>query len=391
MSSLLPVIPLSVTRGFTMALLSALLLGCGGSDGSDTVQQPVVEKTKDDALGAITKDEVVKNPNTPSTPPAAPNQIDLSQSELAVSKRLNQRRTACGFGTVTVEPRLKQAADNHANYLLHMAQYSSNDFQGHFEYAVDGDSGSSNPYYSGMEVTDRVSTRQLGRQAKAVNYPYRVVTEDLSFFRFNDAYFSKYGDEQIALSSLNSLLAAPYHMASLLGPELSEIGVSYGRAPLATPLQLSNGSSTSAQGSVLELVLASPAEQAQRVNSQILNYPCDGTIGTQYELTHESPNPFGNNGRDLAREPIGQPIYILGNGKLTVSNYKMTDAANREIALKNLTSANDLHKLLTPNQVILMPMESLVPNQSYRVTYSATVNGRDLQNKTLTFTTKAAS
>ena len=381
MTSSILLLKLSLTRALTIAIVSGLLIGCGGSDGGSATQ-PTVNTPKGEA---IKDNQASTSPDAPSSP------VQVSQSEQAVIERLNQRRDTCGFGAVTVEPRLTQAADNHANYLLHMAQYSSNDFQGHFEYAVDGVSGSSNPYYSGMEVTDRVATNTLGSQAKAVKYAYRAVTEDLSFFRFNNAYLAKYGDEKIALSSLNSLLAAPYHMASLLSPELTEIGVSYGRAPLKNPLPLVDGSTSLGQGSVLEFVLASPANQATPATSQILNYPCDGTVGTQYELTHESPNPFGNNGRDLAREPIGQPIYILGNGKLTVTNYKMTDAANREIALKDLTSANDLHKLLTPNQVILMPMTALAPNQSYRVTYSAMVDGRNLQNRTVTFTTKAAS
>lgn len=419
------------TRSFTVAVLAALLAACGGgSGGSDAAPKSPTsivsdetgntkdntktpenikedskptdkagrEGTDDTPIKKVHNGEAVEPVVAPDSAPFdpikdSPRSVDteLSQNELAAFNRLNTRRISCGFGGLRPDSQLKAAADNHANYLLYMLQYSSQGFQGHSETEVDGFSGIKNPYYSGKEVTTRVNTSgKIGLKATAVSYPYSSLSEDLSYLKYNDAYFEQEGDKKIALRSINGLLAAPYHMASLLNPRFTDIGISYGRVPLKAPLDLNNGKKVSGQGSVLEMVLAAPSSATVRSTTEVISYPCNGTKNTQYELRHEAPNPFGSEGRNLKRQPIGQPIFILADGKLDVTDYKMTDAANSEIALKALTSDNDIHKLLPPTQVILMPLTALKPNQAYRVSYSASVDNGLPQNHVITFSTKAA-
>lgn len=411
-----------VIRGLTAAILATMLSACGGGSGgsggsgssnttnnansgtttettvdTDTNTTQTTETTKDTTTTTVTAPPVIdeadgNTPNTTPTPAPTDQPAALSSNELAVFNRLNLRRSACGFGGLKAEARLTQAADNHANYLLYMNKNSESSFQGHNEKGVDAYSGNKNPYFTGERVTDRIATTaNIGAKAKPVNYAYQILAENLSFLSFNDAYFKQMGDEKIALSGINGLLAAPYHMASLLTPGFTEIGVSYGRDNIKVPMTLGDGSQVQGQGSVLEMVLAAPYDNAHSAPNTVLNYPCEGITGTQYELKHESPNPFGAGGRDLAKNPIGQPIYIWGNGNISVTNYKMTDAANQPIKLQALTAANDKNGLLNPNQVILMPMTALKPAQSYQVTYSVSVDGGAAQVKSFSFTTKAAS
>ncbi|MDO5768365.1 MAG: CAP domain-containing protein [Psychrobacter sp.] len=410
-----------VLRGLTAAILATMLAACGGGGGgSDSGSKPdnkpnpkpdttiettvdtttettqTTETTTDTTTTTVTGSPVVEQndgtgPNTNPAPAPSGEEAVLSPYELAVYNRLNLRRSACGFGGLANEPRLTQAADNHVNYLLYMNKNSDQAFQGHYERLVDAFSGNKNPYFTGESVVNRIATgADKGAKAQPVNYAYQTVAENLSYLSFNDTYFKQMGDEKVALSGINGLLAAPYHMASLLSPNFTEIGVSYGRDTVKVPMLLSDGSRVKGQGSVLEMVLATPYGKVVQVPSQVVNYPCEGVTGTQYELKHESPNPFGADGRDLGKNPIGQPIYILGNGNLSVTNYKMTDAANQPIALQALTAANDKNKILEANQVILMPLTPLKPAQSYRVTYTVSVNGAASEVKTFTFTTKAA-
>ncbi|WP_131668689.1 CAP domain-containing protein [Psychrobacter pygoscelis] len=406
-----------ITRILPLAVLTASLAACGGG-GGDSSPVPTTPSAPSDTAptpkpnppqgGQVAKpDEVLVTPVAPSKPtnpskPAEPSTdqpppstpsydgITMTQSERAVFERLNARRETCGFGGLNANSKLMMAANNHTNYLLHMTQFSAQPFQGHYETGVDEFSGTKNPYYSGRAVADRLSTTsRKGAKAVAVNYPYYTVAENLSFLRFNDTYFDKNGDEQLALKGINGLLAAPYHMASLLSPEFADIGIGYGRTPMKSPFKLEGGGNTDGQASVLEMVLAVQRDNIRTPPNQVISYPCTGTVGTQYELKHESPNPFSNTNRNLAKDPIGQPIFILANGSLRVSNYKMTDAANNEIALQALTAKNDPNHILEPTQVILMPLTALQPNQTYRVTYQASVNGASSEPYEVIFSTKA--
>lgn len=391
-----------ITRSLTIAVIAGLLAACGGG-GSDSPSSPTPtdpkppESNNDPQLTTpppVNEDKndgntpVVVDPK-PSTPPSESH--GLNTSELEVFNRLNQRRESCGFGGLNANDELKKSADNHANYLLYMNKNSTAAFQGHYETPVDDYSGIKNPYYSGYQVKDRVqATNNMGTKAQAVNYNYQVLAENLSALSFNQAYVDVYDDKQIALKGINGLLAAPYHMASLLSPSFMEVGISYGRDTLKKPLTSTDGSSMLGYGSVLELVLATPYGKVTKAPTTVLNYPCNDLVGTQYELTHESPNPFGENGRDLAKNPIGQPIYILGQAPISVTNYKMTDAAGNNVELKALTQQNDPNKLLLDNQVILLPLKALKPSQLYQVTYTVSQSGGTPETKSFSFMTKAA-
>ena len=392
-----------ITRSLTIAVIAGLLAACGGGGGSDSPSSPTLPDPKPPA--AKNDPEVITPPpanadkndgNTPvvveSKPPNPPSENHgLKGSELEVFNRLNQRRMSCGFGGLNANDELKKSADNHANYLLYMNKNSAAAFQGHYEEGNDAYSGSKNPYFTGFKVENRVQTGpNIGTKAQAVNYNYQVLAENLSALSFNQAYLDVYDDKQIALKGINGLLAAPYHMASLLSPSFIEVGISYGRDTLKNPLTSTDGSSMLGYGSVLELVLATPYGKVTKAPTEVLNYPCEGVIGTQYELTHESPNPFGKNGRDLAKNPIGQPIYILGQAPISVTNYEMTDAAGNKVELKALTQQNDLNKLLLDNQVILLPLTALKPSQLYQVTYTVSQSGGTPETKSFSFKTKDA-
>ncbi|WP_227428893.1 CAP domain-containing protein [Psychrobacter sp. I-STPA6b] len=332
----------------------------------------------------------------PSTPkqeqPSTPKQeqpSDISkQANLSVYNQLNLRRQACGFGGLLPNQELEKAASNHANYLLYMGQHSDV-YQGHSEYKVDSYSGIDNPYYTGNQLSERVQTgSNIGKKALAVNYNYRQVGEDISAFYIPHTYFESQNDINIALDSLNGLLAAPYHLASMVSPNFTEVGISYGRIKRPGVKDYGHNFTFQIYQSVLEVMLGrAMGTPSHKSNSSVLNYPCsEMSYTTEYELTNESPNPFGDK-RDLEKEPIGQPIYILGNGSIRVSNYKMVDAANQPLSLLKLTSTNDPQKILKDNQVFLIPLKPLQPDQMYTVTYDVSVNGAKATHKVVTFKT----
>lgn len=392
-----------ITRSLTIAVIAGLLAACGGGGGSDGPSNPTppnsnppIDTNDPEVITPPPVNEDKNDGNSPVVvepkPPTPPSENHgLKASELEVFNRLNARRMSCGFGGLNANDELKKSADNHANYLIYMNKNSTAGFQGHYEEEVDNYSGIKNPYYSGYQVKDRVqATNNIGTKAQAVNYDYQVLAENLSALSFNQAYLAKFDDKQIALKGINGLLAAPYHMASLLSPSFTEVGISYGRDTLKKPLTSTDGSSMLGYGSVLELVLATPYGEVVKAPTTVLNYPCEGVIGTQYELTHESPNPFGENGRDLAKDPIGQPIYILGQAPISVTNYKMTDAAGNMVPLQALTHQSDKNKLLEDNQVILLPLTALKPSQLYQVTYTVSQSGGTPETKSFSFKTKDA-
>ena len=389
----------------SVALLSACGSGSsGGSSNSNkevSVNSPVtgdsttelvekadqVELTEKDGTQVIT--DVITTPvvtekqdTTQVVNPANPTNADvfeLASSDLSVYNRLNTRRTSCGFGSLGADEELKKAADNHANYLRYASKNSSNSFEGHNE------TDKANPFYTGLGVAERVQTGDIKNQAQAVNYDYRALTENLSFLRYNQAYYDATNDTDIALNSIKGLLAAPYHMATLLSPNYTEVGISYVRDRVKAPIQ----SSDSTFGSVLEIVMGTPRGTSLSKVDGVVSYPCDGIEDTQFELRHESPNPFKGTSRNLATNPIGQPIYIYANDDIKVTNAVMKDAANQSVKLLQLNSTNDPNDRLQANQVILMPDVALKPAQMYTMTYNVSVNGGVAQLKKLTFKTKA--
>lgn len=404
--------PTKLSAGIAFASMALLLTACGGGgdSGSSTPPSkpilsekpinisPTTNVTVNEKKESINSNPIVEQP----TAPVGSKFRDLVREDahinLTVLNELNRRRMSCGFPALERSAELDKAATNHADYLIYMEKYSNQGFQGHHEYKVGKYSGINNPYYSGWGISNRLKTgNDIGTKAQPVSYnsgvdkyidgnkitSYYAIGENLSYSSANHAYVTNRSDFEIAQDALIGLLAAPYHMAGLMNPNYTEVGIEYHRD------KIRNIYPDGTYGMVLELVSARPNNKAAKTPKQdVLTYPCDGSDRTAYKLDNEYPNPIPS--RNLKKNPIGQPIYIRsGNGKpIHVRNYSMKSADGEKIELLPLTKANDPNKKLREYEVILMPSKELKPNTGYTVNYGISINNGSYQTKYINFTTQ---
>lgn len=340
----------------SICVTTALLTACGGG-GSDSTS---ASYRSVDTTGTT-------NTGTSSS-------VKTSSAELGAFNTLNTNRIQCGFGALQNNAQLKNAAVNHANYLIYASEQGSNTL-GHYE------TTRSNPYYSGYQISDRVKTAQssVGKSALASNYNGSAITENLSltqFSQFNQTGFQQFNDTKSASEMMTGLLAAPYHMTGLLSPNYEEVGVAYRRS------RFSNGKFIN----VLEIVSGSQDFNNKQQSKPVLHYPCANTT-TAYQLTHESPNPIPN--RDLSKNPIGQPIYLLSVEPIkSVVTASLTNGT-QSIPLITLNKASDPNHKLSEREVILIPSVALKPNTTYNVSYTLRFTNGKANSNNFSFKTKS--
>lgn len=346
-----------------IALAAALVLSaCGGGGGGGSggglplvgvvptpapAPEPAATPAPAPAPSQPTPEPTASDATLVTSVPAAT--YGAATEELAAFKSLNEERARCGFGLLAQNTLLDVAAAGHANYLLR------NNMAGHFQ--TPGD-----PFFTGNSARDRATT---------AGYSTLLVLDDN-----NDTTGA--GANVITgrgVASIRSLLSAPYHALSLLGPE-RDIGVSI--------MSSDTTSTTATHGpralSQFNLGLSQGSEAQKPDTGAVQTFPCQGTVGTAHTLRNESPNPIP--GRDLNALPIGQPIMVVvrpGNGIEILSATLKEKAGGASVALRPaLTKANDPNGMLNPSQAVLMPDAPLLPNTEYEVS----INGR---NTTLVF------
>ena len=321
------------------------LSACGGGGGGGTAFVPMLAPVAGAATTA---------PATPSTQTPANGDATLvlsvptptyaaNSEELAALTLLNAERLRCGFGLLAQNALLDTAARGQANYML------KNNVSSHYQ-------DPAKPGFTGATPVDRVV---------AAGYAWSVVLDD-----FTDTVGP--GANNIAgrgTAAVRGLLSAPYHALSLLDFE-RDIGIAIlGSDAAATTLQY--GPRAIAQ---FNIALAQGAVAPKPDSATVQTYPCDGTTGTAYQLANETPNPVP--GRNLAAQPVGQPILVtvrpdrkLAIGSATVVA-KLTGQA--VALLPVLTHDSDTNQFVDPNQAAILPAGPLQPNTDYIVTVSGT-------------------
>ena len=259
--------------------------------------------------------------------------------------------------------------------------------------------GSNNPFFGGLDFSDRLLN------AKYSNAQYGV-TENIA----QSVYFNSAGSflktDVVATSMAKSLLAAPYHLRSLMLPTSSAVGsgmVLY--KPDAKNPALNQG-----------YVLVSHASATQATKdttvSGVFTYPCQGVTDTVTALYSESPNPVKGTGRDLYTDPIGQPVYVSmpSANKIKVSNIKFRDTQrNTNVPIQLIDFDNDpyvnTNYALPANEAFILPLTDalkscevnraanqsqqcgLYGNTKYQVSFDILVDDKNLESKSFTFTT----
>jgi hypothetical protein len=262
-----------------------------------------------------------------------------ASEELAAFNFLNAERARCGFGLLAQNAMLDVAANGHANYLV------ANNAVGYFQ-------DNTKPAFTGNGPGDR---------ATAAGYSWSVILDD-----FADKTGANANDlTGRGVLALRSLLSAPYHAVDLIAPQL-DVGIrvlssdATGTTGTFGPRAITQIATGIAQGAF-----------SQKPNSaSVQTYPCEGTTGTAYKLTNEAPNPIP--GRDLAADPVGQPIIVAVRpgqmiGITSAAMVKRADGS--AVALRPaIDYANDPNRMLTPMHAVIIPDAPLEPDTEYTVT-----------------------
>lgn len=323
-------------NAIALASLLAVLSACGGGGGDETATTPSEPAPSDSSI----------NSQIPTSTYAT------GSEELAAFNLLNAERIRCGFGALQQNTQLDQAALAHADWML------INNIYAHEE----------NPAYpngfSGVYPWDR---------AGAAGYQWADIAEGVSF----GSNGSKLGR---GAKGVRELLVGAYHAYGVLLP-MKDIGISV-REPADV------GASTLIVPT--EVLVGTTNEHQLLSANEVTTYPCQGTTGTEYQLTAEEPNPVP--GRNLSTLPLGQPITVMvRHGQtLNIANATMQRVSDGSAVVLRapVTGDADPNGMLAylPHVGYVLPDAPLQPNTAYTVTVNGTNNGAAF-TKTFTFTT----
>lgn len=384
--------------------LALLLSACGG--GSDSSPTSVVAKPNPKPVPDTASPVIPPTNNLPpNRNPAPTNQLNNNQAlgALTGSNAISLARQSCGLGGAAEDTALSNIAIKHANYIRHVfANSNISAFNPHEEAElVDARhiSSKNNPFFSGLTFSDRLM---------AANYPRNFSAfENISTLTQYHSEGKLATPEAAAQTMVNSLLAAPYHLKSLMSPNIAVTATS-----LMTYTPFGTDSNTN-QGYILVNHSAANQASQNKTVEGIFTYPCDKVADTATALYHEAPDPFKGS-RDLRNNPIGQPVYInMPTAKtIKVSNIRFVDVNRGEsIPVQLLDGTADPYKgsnyAVAPNEAFILPLTDnlkscetgqdkgkncgLYGNSNYEVSFDVLVDNKSLQNKRFTFKTGAVN
>ena len=232
----------------------------------------------------------------------------------------NQLRTATGSPAVPSDPRLVQAAQNHANY------NSANGVLGHFETA-------GNPYYTGYSARDR-----LIAQGWTTSFVSEVATG---------------GSE---LGGVQQLWDAPYHRLGLMHPNATTIG--WGHSEL-------NGRQNNVGDIVYDFGIR-PVDFVRSPAHMQTNIPTSWS-------GHESPNPLPSG----VSGPVGYPIMVVYSAGQNVQFRAAELYAANGIRLPFYVAPQQFEY----DYQVIVPQRPLAVNTTYHVRFDITVAGQWLTNE----------
>lgn len=408
-------------KSLAVAVICTMLLSaCGGSDGGSasanttppkpTPSEPTAPNppvSKPDATKPITP-----KPPAQNTQPSGASEINMAQLEsknhknsaLVGSNTISLARQSCQLSGLSEDAALTGIAVQHANYIQYvLAKSAPTGFNVHRQDLLAGSesvSGKNNPFFSGLDFEKRLV---------AANYPKNyAATENISRSTHYHSLAKVIAPDYAAQAMVKSLLAAPYHLKSLMTPNLAVTGSS-----LVSYMPYGKDTAKSRGYVFVNHAAATKTTQNAAVKG-VFTYPCDKVTGTNTALYNESPNPVQGTGRDLATDPIGQPIYINmpSATHIKVSNIKFTDKARGfDVPVSVLDAEQDPHKgtnyKMLNNEAFILPLTDalkscevgnkkgkncgLYGNSEYEVSFDLLVDNKTLLNKHFTFKTGAVN
>lgn len=320
---------------------------------------------------------------------------------LIANDEFNLARSRCGLDTLSLDAELTKIALQHANYIQYaFANATPTRFNPHYQIAIEditSVTSSNNPYFSGLDVQNRMFNANYSN----INYG---ITENIAQTRYYHSAGRLISPREATTSMAKSLLAAPYHLRSLMTPQSKVVGTAMvGYKPF-------DKDDNNNQGYVLVTNAAASKATSRARFSGVFTYPCQGVDGTVTGLYNETPDPVKHTGRNLSTDPIGQPIYINvpEARQIQITNIKFYDV-KRDIALPTqiLNYQNDPYKntefALPSNEAFILPITDglnscelvmskrkncgLHGNSEYRVSFDILVNNGRTQSQSFTFKT----
>ncbi|MFT5097583.1 MULTISPECIES: CAP domain-containing protein [Psychrobacter] len=375
--------------------LTAFLTACGGSGGSGGDSDGSTNNTTPKPTPPVA------SPDDTSTDKPNDQTDNEAKAALIANNTFSLARTSCGLSGLSADTALDNVAIQHAKYIKHVfANSTPTAFSPHYENKIAdiaNVTGDNNPFFSGVSFTDRLLQANYG------NAQYGV-TENIAQSVYYSSAGNIIGSDIVAGAMAKSLLAAPYHLRSLMLPGSSLTGTGmvtykpYGK------------DTTNNQGYIL--VNHASATKASKDNTVagIFTYPCQGVSGTVTALYNETPNPVKGTGRDLRADPIGQPIYVSMPAAQTIklSNIKFHDVQrNIDVPTELLDYGQDPHKNtvyeLPANEAFILPITDnlksckittkkdqncgLHGESEYRVSFDVLVDNRTLKQQSFSFST----
>ncbi len=319
----------------SVIVLCTALAGCGGSGGGDSSSAPVA--TTPPPTTTPTGPTVIAA-NLVTSVPAFTGSTD----HIAAYTRINAVRGACGFGLLAQNTKLETAAQNHSNYMSNNFA-AHNDAYGHVENAAYMNG------FTGVNPSDRTAI---------VGYGSLAIGEDIA-----PANASSTSPQ---VDAVNLLLQAGYHLKSVVGSGLYDMGIGIATlSPGTLALTADFGSTLSTLQDI--------------ASNAVATYPCQGSVTTTSPqgIGHENPEPFPN--RDYSASPLGAPIYarVRTGQTLAIKAFNVTAAGSTTpIASAALfTSATDPNHLLQANEALFYPNAPLAAATTYNVSIVGTNNG----------------
>lgn len=383
----------------TILFLTVLLTACngGGEDADNTPAPrpaPPINEPSD-----IPKDQ--PNDNTGNQ---ADNSVGANDTNgaLIANNAFSLARTSCGLGGLSADTALENIAVKHANYIKYaFANSTPTVFNAHYENKIEDISdvtSTNNPFFGGLDFSERLSK---------ANYPNARfgATENIA----QSTYFSSAGNlfssDVMAESMAKSLLAAPYHLRSLMLPSSSVTGTG---VTTYTPF---NQNAANNKGYILVNHAAGTQATRNKTIEGVFTYPCESVTDTVTALYNETPDPVKHTGRDLRVDPIGQPVYVNVPSARTinVSNVEFYDIKrNIDVPVELLDYRQDPYQntvnALPANEAFILPITDnlkscsittsrrgkncgLYGNSDYRVSFDVLIDDKRVERKSFVFKT----
>lgn len=325
------------------------------------------------------------------------------QAGTVASRVIASQRKICGLGELSHDSELIDIASRHNAYLQYLhTRIDTRGLNSHYQNKIknyEKITGDSNPFFTGNDYTDRIISARYknGIYGGSEN----IIQEHI---------YSKNGLIQdpnaVAAVMARGFLSAPYHMQSLLNPTTGAIGISF---RVYTPYK---ASPSQKKGYSLVSATSGTLETSNNKINGLFTYPCQGVVGTVTGLYNEIPSPVEGTGRNLNKDPIGQPIlvYMPSVESMKVINIRVHDTQrNYDVPTNLLDYKSDPHKgseyELPMNKAFILPITDkikscksgrykncgLMPHTKYQVSFDAVVDGGAVINKSFVFETGATN